>query len=392
MIKANIWTDLAAAIHVGNRQLVLAVAGGGSKAISQLLEVPGASRSVLEATVPYSAAALEQWLGGAPDQSCGEPTARAMAMAAWMRARRLAPEADPHQLVGASATASLASDRPKRGDHRIHVALQTATTTTSHSLVFVKGQRDRKKEEWLAAKLLLLMLGRACGVDSRDAADAIQSQLLETEVIESRHQQAEPDWTELLLGDRDFVVLPATSKPAASKDDTPKVVFPGAFNPPHEGHRQMRQIAAARTGAPVAYELSIRNVDKPPIDFIEIADRLAQLRQFDAQTTLLLTAAPTFRAKSALFPGCVFVVGADTMQRIADPHYYDGDQAGYNAAVAQIAERGCRFLVFGRQVDRRFQTLGDLQIPTKLKELCDEVAVDEFREDVSSTQVRQMRR
>jgi hypothetical protein len=81
---------------------------------------------VLEAVVPYSLAALVDWIGGKPDQACSEATARAMAMAAFMRVRELAPDADVEKLIGVGCTASLATDRPKRGERRIHVAVQCA--------------------------------------------------------------------------------------------------------------------------------------------------------------------------------------------------------------------------------------------------------------------------
>jgi hypothetical protein len=68
-----------------------------------------------------------------------------------MRGRQIVPEADPHFLVGLGATASLASDRPKRGDHRIHVALQTSTQTISFSLTLAKEVRTRRHEEEIAA-------------------------------------------------------------------------------------------------------------------------------------------------------------------------------------------------------------------------------------------------
>ena len=42
-------------IHASGKQFVVAITGGGSGAISALLEVPGGSASVLEAVVPYSA-------------------------------------------------------------------------------------------------------------------------------------------------------------------------------------------------------------------------------------------------------------------------------------------------------------------------------------------------
>jgi nicotinamide mononucleotide (NMN) deamidase PncC len=377
-LSATAWTELVSAIHAGNCQAVIAVTGGGSKAISQLLEVPGGSRTLLEAVVPYSQSALEDWLGGAVEQACSEPTARAMAMAAWMRARRLAPAADPHSLLGVGATASLASNRPKQGQHRVHVGVQTATVTSSFTLPLTKGARDRKKEEWLAAKLVLTVLGEAAAVDVTEARQALLEQLHDLEPLELRHKNADAAWTAILLGQRDCAPHAANVR----------AIFPGAYNPPHAGHLRMARCAADRLGEPVAYELSLTNVDKPPLDFLEIAQRLDALRTLDSEAMVLVTDAPTFRQKSALAPGCTFVVGADTLVRIADPRYYEGGQQGLATALAEIAARGCRFLVFGRQLNGRFQTLSDLAIPAALRTLCDEVPAAEFREDVSSTELR----
>ena len=67
-------------------RLVLGATGGGSQAISLLLGVPGALRSVLAAVVPYSSAALTEWLRSRPEHFCNEHTARLMAMAAYEQA------------------------------------------------------------------------------------------------------------------------------------------------------------------------------------------------------------------------------------------------------------------------------------------------------------------
>jgi len=374
------WTELITAIHANEHQAVLAVTGGGSRAISQLLQVPGASRTVLEAVVPYSAAALADWLGSAADQACSAPTARAMAMASWIRARALSPKSDPHQLVGVGATASLVSDRPKRGEHRVHVAIQTATTTATYSLVLAKDDRVRLAEETLAAQLLLLGLAKSCQLDVADTRSIFEKDLQGNEQIKSSLQQANAEWTELLLGERSQVCYPASHHAQS--------VFPGAFNPPHVGHKRIAAIAAERLGCPVSYELSITNVDKPPLDFFEIDTRLKQLRDFDGQTPILLSDAPTFPAKAALFPGCTFVVGADTIARIANPKYYRGEATGFAAAIQQIADGGCRFLVFGRQLQGKFCVLSDIELPQALLDLCDEVSAADFREDISSSEVR----
>ncbi|MGI9430253.1 MAG: hypothetical protein ACR2NM_16450 [Bythopirellula sp.] len=375
--------NLIADVHACQQRCVLAVTGGGSTAIGQLLASPGASRTVLEAVVPYSNTALTDWLQCAAEQACSAATARAMAMAAWMRARQLDPETDPHQLIGLGATASLVSDRPKKGNHRIHVATQTATVTTVTTLELAKDQRDRLAEEALAAQLVLLTLAKTSAVDITSAQSHFNEQLLPQETVASVLQQAEESWTALLLSQASHVCYPNPFSPQA--------ILCGAFNPPHDGHRRMAAHAAQRLGCPVDWELSITNVDKPPLDFVEIEQRLGWLHGETTSERTVLTDAPTFRAKSQLFPGCTFVVGADTIARVGDPKYYSGESGTFDAAIGQIATHGCRFLVFGREIDGNFQVVSDLDLPAPLRDLCDEVPGAEFREDISSTQLRENR-
>jgi nicotinamide mononucleotide (NMN) deamidase PncC len=361
-------------IHTSGNQLVLSITGGGSGAIGALLEVPGASASVLEVVVPYAAAALDKWLGGMPDNYCSESTARAMAMAAFERARELS-DADPCSLRGIGAAASLVSNRPKRGPHRIHVAWQSADTTAVESCELKKGVRSRAQEEQVAATLVLNAVAGACGLDDRLAVGEAD------ETVSRREQRAPTAWTELLLGQRSHV---AVNFDGESDRQLAAVLFPGAFHPIHRAHEHMAEIAAETLGRPVKFELSTTNVDKPPLDFVEIADRLMQ---FEGRH-VLLTRAPRFVDKARIAPGCTFVVGVDTMIRIGEAKYYDGDDAARDAAIAEIARAGCRFLVFGRKVQDGFCTLSALRVPTALRALCDEVPESVFRDDISSTELR----
>jgi len=381
--------DLIRQIHDAPTQLVLAITGGGSRAIGELLEEPGGSRTLLEAVVPYSAAALSRWLGAPPEHFCSARSARAMAMAAFWRAQQLSadspaesPPAAP--LVGVGSTASLVSDRPKRGPHRIHVAYQTDAETVTYSVELVKGHRDRLGEEQIAARLILNAIAAACGL-----LDGVPLDLLKEEPVTTVHTIAPPAWRELLAGRVALVRQSGTAAEALTRRPSPlappAAIFPGAFNPLHDGHRQMAELAGRLLGLPVEFEISIENVDKPPLDFTEMEQRAAQ---FAAGQTLWFTRAATFERKVALFPGATFIIGVDTLRRIADPRYYGGSPAATAAAIERIAASRCRFLVFGRTADGQFQTLPHLNLPESLANLCREVPRDQFRADVSSTELR----
>jgi hypothetical protein len=151
----------------------------------------------------------------------------------------------------------------------------------------------------------------------------------------------------------------------------------------------MAQTAGEILATDVQFEISILNADKPPLDFLEIDRRV---RQFEPEQTVWLTRAATFEEKSKRFPGAVFIVGVDTLRRIADPRFYGDREDALSHAVKQIAIRGCRFLVFGRSTSGSFIRLTDLDLPRALAALCEEVREAHFREDISSTAIRQRRR
>src|SRR5262245_66662624 len=68
------WQQLISAIHASGRKAALAITGGGSGAVGELLRVPGGSRLLVEAQVPYDALALATFLGFAPAQACSADT------------------------------------------------------------------------------------------------------------------------------------------------------------------------------------------------------------------------------------------------------------------------------------------------------------------------------
>jgi hypothetical protein len=170
---------------------------------------------------------------------------------------------------------------------------------------------------------------------------------------------------------------------------TPRFLVPGSFNPLHDGHRGMFDAAVRRLGPGGAFELSVTNVEKPPLSDDEIARRAAA---FAGYQPLWLTRAPTFAEKARLFPGAVFVVGADTAARIIESRFYGESNERMWSALEEIRAAGCRFLVAGR-VDGggRFVERDALGLHDAIADLFEAIAEAEFRLDVSSTMLRSPR-
>ncbi|MCZ0942943.1 MAG: hypothetical protein OXJ53_07800 [Gammaproteobacteria bacterium] len=345
-------SERARLLHDSPWQGVLHLTGGGTGMLSELLGEAGASRTLIEARIPYAEGSLETLLGGRPDQACSAPTARALAMAAFQRA--LHHGARP--AFGFGVTASLATDRPKRGPCRAHLAVQTLGHT-AQTQIALRGERAAQESALVKFAWQTLLGALDLGSVPQAPIDQVAAPL---------------EWQALISGERR----------STSANEAAKLILPGSFNPLHDGHERMMAVAEARLGQAGVFELSVENPDKPLLDYIEI-----EKRQSHFDRPLLLTRLPTFRDKADEFPGATFAVGIDTLLRIADPRYYGG-AAQRDAAVAAMLDAGVSFLVFGRLIDGTFQNLSHAILPEALRGVCTEVSEDEFRADLSSTDLR----
>lgn len=360
-------TVLAAKLHASPWQGVFYITGGGASLVSQLLEVPGASNTVLEATVPYAEKSLAQLLGKAPEQAVATATARALAMAAYKQANALAAG----QNFGFGASASLVTNREKKGQTRAHWAIQAAAFTHSFSLL-LDAQHSRQEQEahltnafWQSISWALL------NSSEPDSSTDVLAELS----IEKQSHTAQNQWQPLLQ---------APPHTWCSGDHDGKLLLPGSFNPIHQGHKDMLTIAESISGLTGAFELTLRNADKPDIDFLSTAERLEKIKTHDVWLTNL----SNFSAKAAAFPGTTFALGTDTLARIGELRFYAHDEKLREQALQALADLKTKFLVFGRVDGENFITLEDLDLPPTLAQLCQGVGASQYRNDTASSAIR----
>jgi Cytidylyltransferase-like len=370
--------QLIQAIHDAPERIVMVAAGAGTEALSNLLGVAGATRTLLEALVPYSTAAFDDFLGRTPAKYVTERTARLLAGRAFTRARWL--DAAQNPVLGLACTATIVTDRPKRGEHRAYIATWQPDRLVEYGIHLNKGLRDRAGEENLVSSVLLNALAEGMSLDVQLPVSLTDKDKI---TITTHHfgQAAQ----KISQGKLNCFGVTADGR-IRSKHIKPQALLSGSFNPLHDGHLELLQVSAKLLGHPVAFECAAKNVDKPAIPARAMVQRIAQ---FAGRWPVYVTNAATYVEKARIFPNTVFVIGFDTAERILHPRYYQNSESTLRDALAEIEAQGCSFLVAGRQ-DKNgvFRNSDQLNVPHPFANLFKTIPAEAFRKDISSTELR----
>ncbi len=343
--------------QLGDR-FVLAESCTSGLAASVLGQQPGISEYFCGSHVTYRNASKHRWLGvSQTDLASLGPVSETVAIQMATGALTQTPEAR----WAVSITGHLGPESPAGLDGvvflGIAVQLDGQVVTTCHQEHLLPASRTERQQ--LAATVMLRIVHR------------IQKLFLAvSEVWHGRQKYS-------IVGSDDICH-----------------VLSGAFNPVHAGHLEMAEFVQRSTNHKVHFELSVENVDKPELSEVECIERLLPIC---ITRDLIISRAATFREKVELVGGVCFLVGVDTIVRIAESRYYCDDQ-DREEVFRDLLDLEVRFLVFGRTMDDSFSTssgdplqftrLEDLSLPEPLKLLCRGVSAEQFRQDFSSRDLR----
>jgi hypothetical protein len=414
--------------------------GNATKLFSKINTTPGSSACNYGINSPYAYSATADVLH--KDRSeikCNKETAFALAKQAYNTCCKYQLQESAHQatplhtqlddsyklesldcnIIGIGITAALATSRPKAGPHHAFICFYTSTTYTVYLLNMEKnkrtgntscwpsGQRTREEEDDCISYLVYNLLLDHCDIKKIDIKTigesdlAISSTPLDKIIkdmegdklyILERHitsQQYKHEWNlnRFLRQDiRTVVCVSPDSNIENSKfyEDltlpAKTVIYPGTFNPLHEGHLEILRSFLSMTSHHrprpiVLFEYCLNNVDKQDKDIEKLKEIIMQFNgenpmlkflrgnqgkgYFGFSFGIILTRAAKFVDKSIEFKNCNLLCGADTMTRIFMTKYYRdaGDDNEENelratlnmiSALTTISNNGVLIWVAGR--------------------------------------------
>ncbi len=338
--------------------------GAGAGLQQKLWEVPGSSAYLSGASFPYRQAETDKTLGFVPGSYCSPEAAIDLACVAYQRAYSFGGK----KPVGLGLTASVASEREHRGEHRVHACLITDEQVVSVDHVLTKGVGSGQRDSD----------GRTC--------DLFGLGLIRLAI--------DPSSRNLAVGHRDstasalerFYSHPFFVKNGERSADVPKdvVLMPGAYNPPHPGHLGMASEVAKQALKPVVFHVTADGPHKAPLTLQDLLKRARMLRGHDR---LFTRGDSLYLDKARRFPGVPIAMGADALARMLDPKW--GQPV--LPMLYELSQLKTRFYVTSRPVDGDVLTMYKVFERSGIRDY--DLLTQMFYQvdglwDISSTQVR----
>ena len=352
---------------------VYVAASGAGAGIQQLLwQTPGASAYLVGATFPYSPQDTEDFLGFRPRHFVCLETAIDLAISAYLKADNGDSNRTP---IGLGLTASVATTVEHRGDHRIYAVVISKDRVLASELTLLKqGSMARAYDGRTADAIGLELLNAAAYVTSEaerlvyreTTKNCTGGSLLKDITQEARaHFLRRPLFTrygkrlETPVGNHTF-----------DADKNHLTLFPGNFDPPHEGH-------FASAGEDVLFQITANPPHKPGLS---LPDMLGRVRHFrNKRDVLFLEGGALYLDKARRFPGSTIILGTDALERMLDPKW----GVEVLPLLTEFRELGTRFRVGVREG----ADFGQLQIPADFRAMFTELPKTPYA-GLSSTQIR----
>jgi hypothetical protein len=341
-------TEAIKALHDSRTMAYVICSGAGAGLTELLWSVPGCSRTLIASEFPYHPRAFADLIGRAPEQYSSIDAAIALAAAGYLKAQQILAEAGElvTPIASLGLTAAVSTDRLRRGEDSVYIAIRTTDRLATVAARFPRGQMSRRDEGQLCDLLGLNCLLWAAGLDQ------VPVPQLPVESNELRgNRLLSPSLVALDFAAASLPALvDANGRVKTLEAISPEehVIFPGSFNPLHFGHDLCAQAVSLISGKQVVFEIAAANADKSAIAYEVLSERALQFR--GRWPVLVSEGLPLFIDKARAYGGFSFVLGLDTAVRLFEVRYFKGESER-DAIAEELRALGVRFYVCDRGDD-----------------------------------------
>ena len=360
------------------RVRIFVVATGGGAGLQHMLwSVPGSSAYLAGAAFPYSTSQIDEFLGFAPKSYCSADTALQLAMEAYYRAWE--PSQEPTHTIGLAITASVASSQKHRGDHRVFAAafsdIDSSWSPTECELREVTLRKDVGWDARANDGAVCDLMGLNVLFSLLRMPHVPLGSLMRTAIDHYAIRDGVGDARRLFFERGHFNAIGTRT----AAPDPPYLLFPGAFNPPHDGHMFSARMAEALSRLqPTVFHITADPPHKPRLTVPQMLQRAKLLR---GNARLFSEGDALYIEKARRHSGLPIVVGADALLRMLDPSW--GPEI--LPMLEEFQKLNTHFYVTSRKMDTEIVDLDSLPIPVRFRPMFTDLGRGP---DLSSTSIR----
>lgn len=347
--------------------------GAGAGIVAEIGDVlqatPGASNFLENVQFGYDEKSTTAFLGYKPEKFVLEETAIALAMQAYMRAY-----IPGRKTIGIGLTATIAGVRERKGGHRIICSLiaDDMMVVCTQELNKGIGTEQRAEDNKQAVNLILELLELAV----RNRVEFSGGNAVTLRNIE------EKELLDLLLA-RPYISADGSCCSGNKELDNQNsnlVLFPGSFNPVHEGHFGIADKAVRRSGSgrKILFSINVNSHHKGEIESRDLLRRISGLRGND----IYLTRDEFLYTDKIKRPGIRYLLmGVDSFQRMLDSKWGQN----HTKIFAEFLQKDITLIVADRHNLNYEQVLDNLGGVGQLPKIIDL----DTEYNISSTEIRE---